>query len=389
MDVRIDTNQAKAPAGGIRCVQNPGGTARCVVGTIASLYRGRFHRVFCIAVGAILLLSAALKSWQYLQSPIPPYELQHFPGLEPVLTTFETFLGLWLISGAMPMAARRVAIGCFSLFACYTLYEALAGKTDCGCFGQVHVSPWFTFVLDVAIVLALMFFARLSGKDADPSRWSKRKWPVAAAAGIGLLMGVGSAVFRPYPIAAANGLVTANSGKIVILEPNKWIGRRLPVLANIVQSQPVTGMVQATGDHLQNADATGVSGQHDIYLSTPLSHGRWIVMFYHASCDECRATIPIYEGLAQQQETSGQKPHVAFVRVPSESESSIPHNLFHSNIPLHVTLDSSHQWFAQTPAVVELKNGVVVRGVSGAAAMNLNWLGLAGGENDGTAALRP
>ncbi len=251
------------------------------------------------------------------------------------------------------------------------------------------MSPWFTFVLDVAIVLALMFFARLSGKDAYPSRWSKRKWPVAAAAGIGLLMGVGSAVFRPYPIAAANGLVTANSGKIVILEPNKWIDRRLPVLANIVQSQPVTGMVQPTGDHLQNADATGVSGQHEIYLSTPLSHGRWIVMFYHASCDECRATIPIYEGLAQQQETSGQKPHVAFVRVPSGSESSVPHNLFHSNIPLHATLDSSHQWFAQTPAVVELNNGVVVRGVSGAAAMNLNWLGLAGGENDGTATLRP
>ncbi|MCL5946198.1 MAG: hypothetical protein M1472_05015 [Planctomycetes bacterium] len=339
--------------------------------------------------GMLLLLATSFKMYQHLRWPVHPSGLQRLPAFEEVLISLECFLGLWLISGAVPIAARRVAVGCFSLFACYTLFEALAGKADCGCFGQVHVSPWFTFVLDVAIVLALMFFARLSGKDAYPSRWSKRKWPVAAAAGIGLLMGVGSAVFRPYPIAAANGLVTANSGKIVILEPNKWIDRRLPVLANIVQSQPVTGMVQPTGDHLQNADATGVSGQHEIYLSTPLSHGRWIVMFYHASCDECRATIPIYEGLAQQQETSGQKPHVAFVRVPSGSESSVPHNLFHSNIPLHATLDSSHQWFAQTPAVVELNNGVVVRGVSGAAAMNLNWLGLAGGENDGTATLRP
>ncbi len=351
-------------------------------------WRGLLLSVVRLAI-TVLLIYAAGGALQFTNSRVPLTGVRGLPGFDPALIAWEIFLGLWLISGAFPKAAQRVAIGCSSLFACYTLFEALAGKIDCGCFGQVRVNPWFTFVLDVAILLALRFSAKLRGNNADPSRWSKRKWPVAAAAGIGLLMGVGSAVFRPYPIAAANGLVTANSGKIVILEPNKWIGRRLPVLANIVQSQPVTGMIQATGDHLQNADATGVSRQHEIYLSTPLAHGRWIVMFYHASCDECRATIPIYEGLAQQQETSGQKPHAAFVRVPSGSESSVPHNLFHSNIPLHATLDSSHQWFAQTPAVVELNNGVVVRGVSGAAAMNLNWLGLAGGDNDGMTALRP
>ena len=141
-------------------MQNPGGTARCVVGNIASLYQGRFHRVFCIAAGATLLGSAALKSWQYLQSPIPPCELQHFPGLEPVLITFETFLGLWLISGTSPVAARRVAIGCFGIFACYTLYEAFAGKTDCGCFGRVHVNPWNTLILDVLLVLMLTFLGK-------------------------------------------------------------------------------------------------------------------------------------------------------------------------------------------------------------------------------------
>ena len=348
-----------------------------------------FQRSLDIITGSVLAVAATTKIYRLSHFPLSTTGLPSIANFKFPLVSGELFLGLWLISGAFPKAAQRVAIGCFGLFASYTLYEGLAGKTDCGCFGHVRVNPWFTFVLDVAIVLALLFFARSGGQNAAPSRWSKRKWPVAAAAGIGLLMGVGFAVFRPYPIAVANGLVTANSGKVVILEPNKWIGRRLPVLANIVQSQPVTGMIQATGDHLQNADATGVSGQHEIYLSNPLSHGRWIVMFYHASCDECRVTIPIYESLAQQEETSGQKPHVALVRVPSGAESSIPHNLFHSNIPLHATLDSSHQWFAQTPAVVELNNGVVVRAVSGAAAVNLNWLGLAGGENDGTAALRP
>ena len=111
------------------------------------------------AVGLVLLF-AAMRGVQAIRSPTPAPRFWPFPGFLPVVVAWETFLGLWLITGTFAAAARRVAIGCFSAFACYTLFEALSGRTDCGCFGQVKVNPWFTVVLDVSIVLALLFLAK-------------------------------------------------------------------------------------------------------------------------------------------------------------------------------------------------------------------------------------
>jgi hypothetical protein len=197
--------------------------------------QGRCLRTFpggtATAAGAILIAAATFGTWQPGHYPLSVPGLQISAESGPALIAFEIFLGLWLISGALPTAARKVAIGCFSAFACYTLYEALAGKTDCGCFGQVHVNPWFTIVLDISIVLGLVFLAK---PPATPSRWSKRKWPVAVAAGIGLAVGVAAAALHPNPAIVANGLATADSGKLVILEPHKWRGHRLAVLADIV-----------------------------------------------------------------------------------------------------------------------------------------------------------
>ncbi len=301
------------------------------------------------SVGAVLLVAAALKAWQVIHSPALPLGPQGIPGFEPALIGLELFLGLWLTSGASPNAARRAAIGCFSLFACYTLYEALAGNTDCGCFGQVHVNPWFTFVIDAAVVLTLLSVAKPGGKDAVGARWSRRKWPVAAALLIGLLAGVGSAVLHPKAVETVNGLTTANGGKLVILNPHRWLGHRLPVLNYIV-------------------------GQNDgAALGNRIASGNWVVMFYHAGCGECRRTVPVYEQLAQREVISGRRAHVAFVRVPSGSGAS-PRGLFHSSLPMHAALDASHQWFARTPIVVELHNGVVRAEAVGRRAMNSAWL---------------
>ena len=322
---------------------------------VPRLHHATFRRVAKHVAGVALLCAAALKARQLAQSPIA---LARFGGVLPAVATalisWEIFLGLWLISGALPQAARRAALGCFSMFACYTLYEALAGKTDCGCFGQVHVNPWYTFPLDIGIVLALVFLAKPA---PEPTRWSKRRWPVAAAAGIGLAAGVAAAWLHPKVVSAANGMTTADSGKLVILEPHHWLGHRLPVLAHIVS----TGTA-----------APGVAGRRELPLGRRLAVGNWTIMFYHAGCGECRATIPVYEQLAQSEVNSGRMPHVVFVRVPSGS--GIPtRGLFHSPLPLHATLDATREWFAQTPIIVRLHNGTVTAAVTGTAAMDLPW----------------
>lgn len=308
-------------------------------------------------VGILLILAAAPRIYQYAGASSPPASPLQTPDFQLALIGFEVSLGLWLVSGALPAAARRVAVGCFSVFACYTFYEAIAGKSDCGCFGQVHVKPWYTFILDVSLVLMLAFVGRRGTGDAGHSRWAQKKWPVAAAAAIGLAVGVATAALHPKAVSAANGLATADSGKLVILEPQRWLGHRLPVLAHIVSAGAAT---------------PGTAGVPELPLGQRLSTDNWTIMFYHASCGECRATIPVYEQLAQRELNSGRTPHVVFVRVPSGSGIST-RGLFHSSLALHATLDATHEWFAQTPIAVQLHNGTVTAAVTGTAAMNLSW----------------
>ncbi|MGC9261109.1 MAG: MauE/DoxX family redox-associated membrane protein [Phycisphaerae bacterium] len=309
-----------------------------------------------VITGGVLLTAAGGTTLQFTHSPLASPGLEGLPGFVPTLIAWEIFLGIWLVSGAFPTAARRVAIGCFSTFSCYAFYEALSGKVDCGCFGQVHVNPWFTVILDVAVVLALVFLT----KSVDVSaRRAKRRWPVAVALGIGLAVGIFSAIVHPRPIVAASGLATANGGKIVILEPHKWIGHRLPVLTHITTAA-LSGPEAARPDKIP--------------LNQRLAHGQWVVLFYHAGCDECRQAIPVYEALAQREAMSGKAPRVAFIRVPSDPATPRPPGLFHTNTALHGTLDDTHEWFATTPTAVELRNAVVMRSVGGNAALNLGWL---------------
>ncbi|NNM85029.1 MAG: hypothetical protein HKL96_04635 [Phycisphaerales bacterium] len=313
-------------------------------------------RTLRIVIGLILLCSASLKLWRFTHLRTAPPPLKGMLGFTPALIGWVTFLGLWLLTGAFFNVARWTAIMCFSLFSCYGLYEAISGRSSCGCFGQVHVDPWFTVILDMAIVLAL---ALMAGHVNVPARRAKLKWPVAAALGTGLAAGIFSAVLHPRPVAASYGLTTANGGKIVILEPPKWIGHQLPVLAHIV-SAVLSG--------------PGAARPHAISLKQRLDHGQWVVLFYRAGCDECRQAIPAYEALAQHEHSADPMPQVAFIRIPSDPPTPQPRGLFHTDAAVHGTLDATHEWFATTPVAVELVAGKAIAAASGQAAMNLNWV---------------
>ncbi len=117
-------------------------------------------RAVVLVAGAVLLLAAGLKAWRVIHSPVAMPAPLGITGFTPVLIGWEIFLGLWLLSGALPLAARRTAIGCFAFFGGYACWEALAGKASCGCFGQVHVNPWFTVLLDAAMVAMLIGSSR-------------------------------------------------------------------------------------------------------------------------------------------------------------------------------------------------------------------------------------
>ncbi|MGL4423921.1 MAG: hypothetical protein ACRCZF_24920 [Gemmataceae bacterium] len=67
----------------------------------------------------------------------------------------EAALGLWLLSGVAPRAARISALLVFMIFAMVSFAAGVAGRATCGCLGAIALSPWWTFVIDLAAIAAL------------------------------------------------------------------------------------------------------------------------------------------------------------------------------------------------------------------------------------------
>jgi hypothetical protein len=106
---------------------------------------------------ALLLLAAAsLKTNQLLtNSEIAiPILIGHKAAFT-VLIQSELLLALWLLIGGLPRARLICSVGCFTLFAAASCYEAAHAIASCGCFGNIKVPPAITAALDITAALAL------------------------------------------------------------------------------------------------------------------------------------------------------------------------------------------------------------------------------------------
>ncbi len=59
-----------------------------------------------------------------------------------LVVEFELFFGIWLIFGLLPRLTWLAMVGCFSIFAGVSMFKAISGETNCGCFGAAKVNPW-------------------------------------------------------------------------------------------------------------------------------------------------------------------------------------------------------------------------------------------------------
>lgn len=233
----------------------------------------------------------------------------------------ELLLGLLFASGLYWHQLRWWAAALFTGFAGYTLYLILQGAESCGCFGPLKVHPWWTFSLDSAIVLGLLF----SKRTPEPQREGQepvvpspplvgRRWIIASLMGVAVL-GV-TVLFRfvDQRNATAEG-VSTTSGGMVILEPEKWIGKKLPI-----------------------ADMIDVD----------LSGGDWIALIYRHDCPVCQVEVLRYE----QRAAAGER--IALLEIPpldgcGRKEKAAKYGRLHEG----------HEWIVQTPVEVRLKDGVV------------------------------
>ncbi len=277
-------------------------------------------------MGLLLLAAAALKGWDLIRYPVPGRGWLDSRPLLTAVVDFEMFFGLWLAFAPRSLLARVTwiaAVGCFSLFGAVALLKALSGEATCGCFGRsLPVHPFFTFFLDLSIVAALLRFRRgwaTASARADQRRALGRCCLVTAA---WLVLAVASGIAIAHSRAEQLTAKPVEFGGMVLLEPETWVGQRLPLLQYI--------------DARDRLDA-----------------GVWTVVLYHRGCPNCRKVIDRL-GCGDTHRTG----RVALVEVPEMGRSIKAVSVSNPAFVL-ARLEPSKEWFVSTPTVLTLKDGIV------------------------------
>jgi len=138
---------------------------------------------------------------------------------------------------------------------------------------------------------------------------------LAAVFCVGLvLVAVSTAVLALNPPARA-------TASYEVLEPQSWVGKKLPIL-----------------DYIDIGDK--------------VSSGNWLVLFYHHDCPDCAEAIRSYEQMAFNLRGRADFLRIAFIEVPPYG----PAFSAASSACAWGRLSSVRQWFVSTPAAVLLRD---------------------------------
>ncbi len=279
-----------------------------------------------VVLGLILLAAAGLKAHQLATGPTAEAGLLTSRWFLVAAVESEIVLGLCLLSGVLARTVWLVALGCFAVFACVSFSKGLAGEASCGCFGTVKVNPWYTFALDAAAVAALLRWRPSFSQGSEPSGERPAAVRLAAFASVWLAVGlpIGWLAGRFEPTIVTDEGEILGESQIVVLEPERWLGMRFPLLPHID-------------------------------IGSRLAEGRWIVLLYHHDCPECRRVFPEYERVARLTRDAG-RPQVALVEVPpfrSERDWRAIAGVQRGR------LSDAKDWFVQTPTEILLDRGIV------------------------------
>ena len=101
-----------------------------------------------------------------------------------------------------------------------------------------------------------------------------------------------------------------------------------------------------------------------IDIGERLQTGEWVVLMYHNDCPDCRLAIPEYEKMYN--DLKGNDINMAFIEMPPYGDEN--QQLVGDNSKAdRGSLSQSKKWFVQTPVIVVLNNGVVLKAWQGTA----------------------
>ena len=272
-------------------------------------------------LGVLLLTTAMLKGWQLLVEPSISSSIWSYRPFQILAVELELAIGIWLLSGFFKKAAWLITLLCFSFFSLVTTYKAITGAESCGCFGFVSVNPWVTlFAIDLPALAALVIFKPKGEKFLAPLPSFFR---FAGIASFGVLI-----LVTTLAVLAFNEPAKITSS-YEVLGPEMWIGQPLPVLK-------------------------------DIDIGEKLAKGKWLLIFYRHDCQACKEEIQKYEQSASELARIPTGPHVAFVEI---SPYAGPSENFLSSKTLYTVgkLSDTKDWFIQTPQIVTIEDGRVIK----------------------------
>ncbi|MBR6387048.1 MAG: hypothetical protein IKS14_02240 [Thermoguttaceae bacterium] len=278
-----------------------------------------------IAVAAILLFAAWQKALQLATEPgSQSASFLDLPIVNFFAVLFESGFAVWLLGGLFPKFTRGVTLVLFTFFATVSLSKGLHGLESCGCFGAKRVNPYITFSLDAVIVLLASFCSFKSRSDTSVSaaKPGRARLIAALAASCAVSVAFGATVLYMLELRAPVALLEQEQkikrGTSVVLDANLWIGKPFPL-----------ALFCAEGKRL--------------------STGRWLVMIHRTDCPECRRAFPIILKAAKEENLP-----LALINIEPETEVKVERG-----VALIDRLSPGYRWFAETPVVFTLDEGIV------------------------------
>ena len=275
-----------------------------------------------IIAASLLLFAAATKCHQCSTGPLPGNGLFSSRWFVMCLVEAEWLGAVVLFSSLLPKQAWAVTLACFSVFTLVSLGKGLLGEASCGCFGHlIEVNPFVTAALDLAIVLSLLRWRpQQSSFSIHKAVTATAIWTLGA-----ILAAFAMASYTPTTL-SDNGKVVGND-RVVVLEPEKWLGKQFPLL-------------------------------NYIDIGSQLREGKWIVLLYHHDCPKCLDAIVQFDTQAHRWSMTPTAPRVALLEMPPFGRGT--------GLPLSANtrcvlgrVCEQKTWFVQSPLVMALEAGYV------------------------------